>query len=825
MQFRGTDSVVLLAALLVGVSIILLAAGAWQWYRQRKLTAAAIVAAASAAVGLLVLALGGVGQGAWLAILAGQVILAAGVFYASVYSQLGRGRLAALMAMRSAAILMLLALLFKPAVVVAPAVNESKPVMAILVDRSASMNTSDGANLPGRYRQAVSMLSFQADRISENFRPAWYYFAGDARQTSSCDELAGLSASGEGTDSTNIAAALRRVGGEFSPDSLACILVVSDGLHNAADSVSAAADSVQARIYTAGVGSEKETAGSRRNAELVSLEAPLQCVRDNLTSVTARVKLTSLANESVSLKLYEAGSDQPIAIEKLWTDKNDDELVADLKWAPRGRPTNEKTGPDIRRLKVELAADNESTTADNFGELHVLVTDPRLRVLYIEGSIRPEYKYLKRLLDTDPNVQFMGLVRTRGSTFWAQGGASGRKLTAMPATKEDFKLFDVLILGDLDSSFLSGGQMKLIRDFVNDGGGLIMLGGHSSFGPGGYGGTDIEKVLPVLCGGRKQGQEMDAFLPQLTAAGEAHPVFEGIAGYFAGPGGRGPDKSLARLPELEGCVSVQQVKDGAALLAVHPSRSSQAGPLVVLAVQNFGAGRSAALTVDTTWRWYLPLRAAGVEGPYARLWGQLVRWLAGVDTKSTQASSSVLMRTPRSCVKVGQELPVRVRVADMIGRPAPTASAVCSARVITSSSENPVAIALAPSAEAGVFEGVFAPREAGAYRLEASATDDRGRSLGTDSLPITVLPHLAELDRLARDSDLLGRLATGHGGRYADIAALPELIDDMVRDCGLASAPAATPTIVKCYNFPILFMLVVVLLTCEWLLRRRWQLN
>ncbi len=697
--------------------------------------------------------------------------------------------------------------------------------MAILVDRSASMNVSDEAHLPGRYRQAVSMLSLQSDRISENFRPAWYYFAGETRQVSSCDELAELSASGEGTDSTNIAAALRRVSGEFSPGGLACILIVSDGLHNAADSVSAAADSTGVKIYAAGVGSESEAAGSRRNAELVSLEAPLLCVRDNVAAITVRVKLTSLANEAVSVKLFEADGDQPAAVEKLWTDKNDDELVADLKWSPRGRPADDKAGPDIRRLKVELAADRESTTADNLGELHVLVTDPRLRVLYVEGSIRPEYKYLKRLLDTDPNVQFMGLVRTRGSTFWSQGSAGGRKLAAMPATKEDFKLFDVLILGDLDSSFLTAGQMKLIRDFVNDGGGLIMLGGHSSFGPGGYGGTDIEKVLPVLCGGRKQEQETAAFSPQLTATGEAHPIFEGITGYFAGPGGRSADSSLAKLPELEGCVSVEQVKEGAALLAVHPSRSNQAGPLVVLAVQNFGAGRSAALTADTTWRWYLPLRAVGAESPYTRLWGQLVRWLAGVDTRSTQAGASVLLRTPRNCVKVGDDLPVRVRVADVTGRPAAAASIVCSARDISSSSAKPVAVVLAPSVEAGVFEGEFSPRDSGAYRLEVSAGDDQGRPLGTDSLPIAVLPHLAELDRLARDPELLSRLAAGRGGRYADIAALPELIDEIVRDCGKVSAPAATPTTIKCYNFPLIFVLVVALLTCEWLLRRRWQLN
>ena len=42
--------------------------------------------------------------------------------------------------------------------------------------------------------------------------------------------------------------------------------------------------------------------------------------------------------------------------------------------------------------------------------------------------------------------------------------------------------------------------MELVIKRVRDGAGLLALGGYRSLGPGGYGGTPFQAILPVLTG-------------------------------------------------------------------------------------------------------------------------------------------------------------------------------------------------------------------------------------------------------------------------------------------------------------------------------------
>ncbi|MCD6303677.1 MAG: hypothetical protein J7M21_01800, partial [Planctomycetes bacterium] len=546
--------------------------------------------------------------------------------------------------------------------------------------------------------------------------------------------------------------------------------------------------------------------------------------------ITVRVKVSGFATVPLEVKLLEAGGDRPVAVGRLWTDRNVAVLTSRLDWTPResAAPDANAAADIVRRLRVLIDPNPaEVTGEDNHTELHVLVTEPRIRVLYVEGTMRPEYKYLKRLLSSDPNIRFMSLVRITGNRFWSQGDLGGVKLDRLPRTDADFDLFDVLIIGDLDRTFLTSGQMARIGRFVNDGGGLLMLGGHNSFGPGGYGGTEIEAVLPVRVGSRAMPQETTPFVPQLTAAGEAHPIFEGLAGFFSGPGGRKPDPKLPKLPSLQGCVTVADVKPAAALLALHPTRRYRGKPLVVLAVERFGAGRSAAFTADTTWTWYLPMRGMGRKSPYARFWGQLLRWLANVKTKSRQTRPCVAMRLDKTYVRIGQG-PVKVlaRVQDEKGRPAADAQVACSAVPLGGGkAEN---FTLSPRMGDRLFQGEFRPSRPGKYTLKVTALDSAGAALGTDELTLTVAAFSKETDRLARNDALLQLLADRTDGRKVDIAGLPDLVDQIIRRQQARArldGRAAEGRIVRLFDFPLLFVAFVALLTGEWILRRRWHLR
>jgi len=78
--------------------------------------------------------------------------------------------------------------------------------------------------------------------------------------------------------------------------------------------------------------------------------------------------------------------------------------------------------------------------------------------------------------------------------------AEVRPPEGMPRTLEDLNNFEAVILSDVSATAISISQMNLLRTYVSElGGGLIMLGSEQSFGLGGYFRTPIEEILPVYC--------------------------------------------------------------------------------------------------------------------------------------------------------------------------------------------------------------------------------------------------------------------------------------------------------------------------------------
>lgn len=67
-----------------------------------------------------------------------------------------------------------------------------------------------------------------------------------------------------------------------------------------------------------------------------------------------------------------------------------------------------------------------------------------------------------------------------------------------PSDMNDLLNYDVLVLSDVGADSLTPSQMSMIKQYVREmGGGLVMIGGEQSFGLGGYYKTPVEEALPV----------------------------------------------------------------------------------------------------------------------------------------------------------------------------------------------------------------------------------------------------------------------------------------------------------------------------------------
>jgi len=186
-----------------------------------------------------------------------------------------------------------------------------------------------------------------------------------------------------------------------------------------------------------------------------------------------------------------------------------------------------------------------------------------------------------------------------------------------PTMKTALQEYDLVILSDIGSNTLllthntftkgmiTPNRCKLIREYVEEGGALLMIGGYMSFtgidAKARYGKTELAEVLPVSmldCDDRVERPE--GIVPQITNSG--HPVVQGIKGEW--PQFLGYNRVIAK-PD-----STVVAKFGA-------------DPFIVTGT--YGKGRAAAFTSDCAPHWGSP---EFVEWKYnKKLWGNLAGWL------------------------------------------------------------------------------------------------------------------------------------------------------------------------------------------------------
>src|SRR6202035_3529198 len=100
-----------------------------------------------------------------------------------------------------------------------------------------------------------------------------------------------------------------------------------------------------------------------------------------------------------------------------------------------------------------------------------------------------------------------------------------------PKTREELFSYRAIILGSVEAASFTPEQLRMIADFVSKrGGGLLMLGGRRSFAEGGWGGTPVADVLPVVFeNGTTNAKYFSELQAKPTRAGSTFPVTQ-IAG-------------------------------------------------------------------------------------------------------------------------------------------------------------------------------------------------------------------------------------------------------------------------------------------------------
>jgi len=603
------------------------------------------------------------------------------------------------------------------------------------------------------------------------------------------DRVADVTGSGP---RTNLYAALDVVGRNLRNVPVAGVVLVTDGADNMTGRPVELARYMKGLgrpVYVVGLGDPNRPA----DYEVVRVHAPREVRANSTVEVHANIRTAS--DESPFDVILERDGEELMCRTQV-PRKGVFFYRVDLSFQA------ERKGKQTFTIRVP-AAEGELIVDNNALSFPVTVTDRRLPVLYLEGSPREEYRFLRRALFRDKDFRIVSILRVEGPKgFLLQGAEPEDGLEkGFPDTPAKLARFEAIILGDIEAEYLTPKQLGLIETAVRvHGRGFCMLGGVNSFNLGGYERTAVARMLPVVLPAPNVAYKHVEFRITPTEVGLKHPTLQQSSNPLINR------RTWEQAPPLIGLNPIETVKPGAQVLAVN----SQTGAPVLVA-QNYGAGRTAAFTSGGSWYWQMSRPRE--DELHEKFWKQLVRWLAvGAKAKlSVELDDDLYL----------PDEPVEIRATVLDKALAPDDSAKVTARIKDPFNADPRTVPMRPELVGqGVFTAGFTPVDVGDYAVEVTAElSDGTQAVATATF--SVGETMREFHDPAQKIELLRGIATECGGRYvtpAEAGEIPELIDQRVRRMKTSLMEYEHKDI---WDTPLLFALLVISLTVEWAVRRR----
>jgi len=268
---------------------------------------------------------------------------------------------------------------------------------------------------------------------------------------------------------------------------------------------------------------------------------------------------------------------------------------------------------------------------DNELRFSVRVTTQTIRVLYVDGYPRWEYRFLKEFLKRgDANISVRCYLGSASPDFPQEASQDLAPLTSLPTTREELlDDYDVVLLGDVNPRRIgrteaeSEAFIDALFAFVEAGGGLGMQAGELD-NPRSYAGTPLETLLPIKldpAGRAGFGSAETPYRPVLENPSRPHPIVRLIPDIEAN---RRMFEDEDGLAPFYWFYPVERAKAGADVLLSHPFEENRYGRRPLLVTGHHPAGRTLFLAVDSTWRWNWRFRDTWRQ----RFWKGAVRWLA-----------------------------------------------------------------------------------------------------------------------------------------------------------------------------------------------------
>lgn len=679
----------------------------------------------------------------------------------------------------------------------------------VMLDRSRSMLIPDAPGQQGRVtrdeqlRASIRASGDLFERLSREKRVLWLGFDAGTFETPGPGNDENWLGEPQGRR-TAIGASLENALQRVSARPVSGVVLFSDG--RSSDQLERALlralESQRVPVFAVPLGSAEPVA----DAAVRSVRAPDAVFADDVVTASVEFERTGAAVGAVEVELVDLDTGAVF---------DTDEVEFD----DAGRATSTLSvrldRPGRHRLSVRLAGGLEDLIADNNAmEVGVEVVERPLRALYIDGYPRWEQRYVKNLLMRERSIRSSSLVLSANRRYLQEGDVD---VVQLPRSVEEWAVYDVVIIGDLRPELLGQETLAQLREHVAErGAGLVWIAGPGAL-PRAWRNSPLADLIPVLL-------DSDAAMPTFDepVTMSSTPA-AGVLGLFqlAGSAGEGEPGWPALLSDpntgwslLRWAQKIEpsRVKPGAVTLATLSPASAGKAPTNAEAwpgvlMMRYGAGASVYIATDETWRW----RYGRGEDLPERFWVPMIRQLARASVARSQRSV-LLSVTPEEAL-VGRPVRVSAELLDQSlidARPGVVRAAV----IAPDQTRADLQLEPQPDGRGRFYAVQWVPERPGRFEVHLS---DPLLGGGDAARYVRVGLPDDEWRRPETDHGLLADLAERTGGAVLSAANLENLEDLLPnRELTVPGEPEVQPL----WDRPVVLIVLVLLLTLEWVGRR-----
>jgi|MDTC01.1.fsa_nt_gb hypothetical protein len=622
-----------------------------------------------------------------------------------------------------------------------------------------------------------------------------------------------LVANGAGTDLG------RALTSSLSERLTSAVVLLTDGQHNSQSDLSVPVLQAKKRnvpFFVLGLGDPERPS----NLQVTEIYADPQVWKNDPFEIQATLRAQGIEEGEVEVSLLEVtpGDDPSIPAEEKLLESKQVELPEEggqVRLTFIHKP--EVEGMRSYTLRA-TPLENESSTEDNRppAPVRVKVLDDNARVLMISGGPNWEYRALARLFTREENIDLSCWLQSLDDSRQQQGNTP---IDRLPANREQLFEYDVVVMIDPDPREFNEEWVILLRSFVGDhAGGLLYMPGPVFGGPfltdtslANF--TDLMPVTLGDIGSLEVSSLLTTFNRPWPLAIVAANVDQPIMRFYSDT-----EETLARWKRLPGnywSFPAAAPKPAARVLIEHSDPSLRSNDIArpLLVTGNYGSGRTTYLGFDGTWRWRTP----GLDGEFfKRFWVQTTRYL--IEGRTLAGKRRGMIETSRFRYEVGDRIRITARLKQLNYEPMEDEE-VTGLVEVPGQEPSLVTFKLVPNT-LGLYETTITAANQGLHTVTINLPGEGAEQVALDASFSVILP-IRETQATWLDKARLTEVATSSGGRYFELSEIDQLLDaipDRIRRLETPSAP------IPIWDTLRVLLLLAILLTLEWVLRKRFKM-